>query len=283
MYNVAIRYQVAKSMMNSVITRMAVLAVKVEVYQMVYRINLFDEIHLFRHEKLTKVFYVGDNTMDNLGTYMLVEGSKEPFTTWIPSFRGFLWTRFIPKEDLWRDYSIFNTGLGDIKSVRMEFPQYRDSGFVIERVGSEKIQNSKSWAEAKRSLKIQNLKFKLTSLSTNESVPYDTLKLLRYLSSFQNLKFEALINDIDAKRKDSIISSTPWHIITVTDLNGKRVQMKTFHKKPSYGNYYDDAIKQMVTSDRDRLYGLINEDKDFTLIQFFIFGNILKSINNFQK
>ena len=117
---------------------MAVIAVKVEIYQQVYRINLFDRIKLFRHEKLTKTFYVGDDTSDNMGTYMLMEGSKEPFVMVIPSFRGFLSTRFIPDEDIWRDQTIFKIRLKDIQSVKMEFPLTPDSSFIINKTGKFK-------------------------------------------------------------------------------------------------------------------------------------------------
>ncbi len=268
MHNIAVSSPVPMSMRNSVISRMAVLAVKVEIYSNVYRINLFDKIHLFRHEKLIKTFYVGDNTRDNMGTYMLIEGSDEPFVTYIPSFRGFLSTRFVPNENVWRDYTIFNYQLKDIKSVSIEFPQFPDSSFVIDRAN--------------------DLKYSLTPLSSSfqppaSSLPYDTIKLLQFLSSFQKLRFEALINDIDKQKRDSIISSSPWHIITVTGNNGKSAQNKTYHKKPAYGDYYDEVTKQRVIYDRDRLYALINNDKDLTLIQFFMFGKILRTINYFRK
>ena len=78
---------------DNVVRRMAAIAKKVEIYQMVYRINLFDKIKLFRHRKLTKVFYVGDATQDHLGTYMLMEDAERPYVVFLPSHRGFLTTR----------------------------------------------------------------------------------------------------------------------------------------------------------------------------------------------
>lgn len=44
---------------NNVIKWLAASSTKVEIYQQKYRINLFDKIKFFPHEKLTKVFYVG--------------------------------------------------------------------------------------------------------------------------------------------------------------------------------------------------------------------------------
>ena len=82
---------------------------------------------------------------------------------------------------------------------------------------------------------------------------------------------------------DSIKSTPPWHIVTLTETNGKVTEIKTYHRKPQHGEYYDEAIKQKILFDRDRLFAVINNDKDFTLIQFFVFDKILKSINYFKK
>ncbi len=264
MYNVTAAAPVSKVAFKNVVARMAAIAVKVEIYQQVYRIDLFGRIKLFRHEKLIKTFYVGDNTSDSMGTYMLMEGAKEPFVVVIQSFRGFLSTRFIPDEDQWREQTIFKIKLKDIKSVKMEFPVTPDSSFLINGIGK--------------------FKYTLTQLADNRSIPYDTMKLLSFLASFEDIKYETLLNHIyDKKKIDSIKSSPIWHIITVTGIDGKSTMIKTYRRKPQYGEYYDEATKQKVIYDRDRLFALINDDKDLTLIQFFVFEKILKSVNYFKK
>ncbi|HEY9115366.1 MAG TPA: hypothetical protein VIN10_11760, partial [Bacteroidales bacterium] len=106
---------------DNVITRMAAIGIKVEVYQDDYRINLFDKIKLFKHEKLTKVFYVGDATQNNLGTYMLMEDASQPFIVFIPGFRGFLYTRFSTQADDWKSHVVFNEKLIDIEKVELNF------------------------------------------------------------------------------------------------------------------------------------------------------------------
>jgi hypothetical protein len=261
--NIAVSAPVSKAAYKNVITRMSAIATKVEVYQQVYRINIFNAIKLFRHEKLVKTFYVGDATKENTGTYMLIEGSDMPFITYIPSFRGYLSSRFIPLEDAWRDHTVFNIFIKDIKSVRVEYPSAQDSSFVVNEVGK--------------------FTYSLSTLNGKKQLPYDTLKLLKYLSFFQNINYESLLNDIDKAKKDSIISSKPWHIISITDNKGKTISVKTFPKSPAYGKYYDDLTSQLVLFDRDRLYALINNDKDLALIQFYVFDKILKNINYFNK
>lgn len=263
-YNMTVSRPVSDAARNNVISRMSVLATKVEIYQMVYRINLFDYIKLFPHEKLTKTFYVGDDTQQNTGTYMLMDGSENPFVVYIPSFRGFLSTRFMPIEDIWRDQSIFKLKIKEIKSVRLDFPATPDSSFVLSQTG--------------------NFTYSIIRPSDNASIDFDTLKVLSYLSAFQDVRYEALLNNILDKHKiDSITSSNPWYILTVTDTYGKAIKMKMFHKKPQNGDFYDEAIKKSIIFDQERLYALINDDKDFVLIQFYVFDKILKSVNNFKR
>ncbi len=90
MANIAVKAPVPKKSYNSVIKRLATNSIKVEIFQNKYRIDLFNSIRLFPHEKLTKVYYVGNPTPDNMGTFMLLEGSEVPFVVYEPGFRGFV-------------------------------------------------------------------------------------------------------------------------------------------------------------------------------------------------
>ena len=92
---------------DNVVKRMSAIGRKVEVYQTAYRINLFNKLKLFEYEKLARVFYVGDASQDNMGTYMLIEGAERPYIVYIPSFRGYLTERFSPVPDRWRSHVIF--------------------------------------------------------------------------------------------------------------------------------------------------------------------------------
>jgi len=259
--NISVRMPVPKTAHNNVISRMSAIAVKVEIYKTAYRINILGIIKFFRYDKLVKVFYVGDNTKDNIGTYMLMEGSDLPFITYIPGFRGFLSTRFVPDENVWRSQVIFNYNFRDIKTVSIDFPDTPDSSFIIDKIG--------------------HMQYKL--YHSNKEIPvYDTIKLVKFLSSFNNIKYESLLNDMEKHKKDSIIHSKPYHILKLTDMNNKTTVIKTFHKEPAYGEYFDEAANEPVFNDRDRLYALVNDDKDFVLIQFFVFEKILKTVNNFK-
>lgn len=262
MYKLRVRNPVPLASHDQVVARMASLGIKVEVYQQVYRINLFDRIKLFQHEKLTKVFYVGDVTKDNMGTYMLIEGADQAFVMHIPGFRGFVMTRFTPLEDDWRDHVIFSDKLADIKSVELEFNEQPNSSFRIENTGKHS--------------------YKLTRTADQLELAYDTLRVLNFLTSFDDVRFEAILTNIlPQARQDSIINSPFLHRFTLTTHSGETTQLTTYTKKVLVGHLgisEDDA-----EIDVDRIYGLLNNGKDLVLLQYFIFDKLLRPIKYYEE
>ncbi len=246
---------------DNIIRNMAAASVKVEIYQWVNRID-FLGLQLFPHEKLTKVFYVGSATQSNQGTYMLMEHSSEPFVVYIPNFRGFVSPRFTPIEKYWRDYSVFRIDPREISSVTVTYPYYPDSSFTLQMTkgGNPEI----------------------LILKTNQVVKdYDTLKVWGFLTAFRNVNFEALLNELDKHFRDSVTASQPFCIVSVRDTTGTVNTVKTFFKKPDPGS--EEYYGRKVPYDLDRLYALVNDGKDFTLIQYFVFDKIFRTGPFFMK
>lgn len=257
MYKIRVRNPVPLASHDQVVARMASLGIKVEVYQQVYRINLFEQIKLFRHEKLTKVYYVGDVTKDNLGTYMLKEGADQAFVTYIPGFRGFVMTRYTPVEDDWRNHVIFNDKLADIKSVELEFNEQPNMSFLIENTGKHS--------------------YKLTRTVDQFEVPYDTLRVLNLLTSFDDVRFEAILTNILPRtRQDSIINSPFLHRFTLTTHSGETTQLTTYTKKMLVSHL--GLSEEDADLDKDRMYGLLDNGKDLVLLQYFTFEKLLRPV-----
>ncbi|HNW98206.1 MAG TPA: DUF4340 domain-containing protein [Bacteroidales bacterium] len=258
---VEVKETVPKTARENVLTRLSTIGVKVEIYQTVYRID-FLGLELFPHEKLVKTYYVGDQTQNLMGTYMILEDAEIPYITHVPGFNGYLSSRFSPLINDWRDQTIFNIELVNIKSVKMEIPSEPEQSYLVENAG--------------------NNNFKLMSVSRNAYIAnYDTTNLLRFLSAFKNIRYESMVTDFKLHNKDSIIMTTPYHILTVTDITGKSLSIKTFHKKPYEGEMELDGTPMIY--DKDRLYALFNYNKDFAIIQFYVFDNILRPLSYFIK
>ncbi|HRY32961.1 MAG TPA: DUF4340 domain-containing protein [Bacteroidales bacterium] len=262
MQNLAVVEPVSKTSRNLIIKQLASTGIKVEIYQKVHRINIFNGIRLFPAVKKTRVYYVGSNTPDNHGTYMIMEGSETPFITYLPGFRGFVAVRYSPRLADWRTHFIFNTQISDIQSVSVDFNEVPGH----------------SW----RAIRSGERSFSLESTYTRAFVPdYDTGLLLHVLATFSDIRFETLVTGASKERRDSITSSRPFHTVTLTDIRGKTFIVKTFHRE----NPGDDPETEGTTGpwDRDRMYALVNDGMDFVLVQFFVFDNILRPVDDFLK
>ena len=261
LYKIRVKMPVSVASHDNIVKQMASQSTKVEVYQIVPRINLFDKIKLFYHEKRTKVFYVGDATMDSSGTFMLKEGADKAYIVYIPSFRGFITTRFTANPDDWRDHTIFHENMADIQSVEMVFNEDPEGSFRIDNIGKHQ--------------------YKLTRLVNNQDLPYDTLKVINLMSSFGDLRFEALFtNSLPQERIDSITSSPFLHYIVVTDKDGNKQDMKTFKKLVLNG--VTDMGGEIGDVDRDRMYALVDGGKDFVLIQNYVFDKVLHDVRYYE-
>jgi hypothetical protein len=255
-----VRTPVAKASQEKVITRMAGMSAKVEIYQMRPRINLFDRIKLFPREVRSVVYYVGDAPKDNLGTFMLKEGAETVYIMHITGFKGFLSTRYSPIPDDWRDHTVFRSNLNEIQSVKVEFNAEPEKSYEVKRIGKHQYQ---------------------LELSNNQQIDQsiDTLRLLNFLSSFADVRFEALLNNLPQTMKDSVISSPFLHRITLTNTQGETIVVTTFTKK-KFSQFIVNE-ESLAPLDLDRMYGQINKGKDFVLIQYFVFDKVLRPVSYF--
>lgn len=258
--NIVPRYPVPRSAHDNVVSQLAARSIKVEIYQEVYRIDIFG-MKLFPHEKLTKTYYVGGATADNQGTFMLMEGADMPFVVQLLGFRGFIGPRYSTIVKDWRDHTVFKTKLSEINTVIMEMPEEPENSYKITS---------------------KNRELTLTQLASNKVVPsFDTLKLLNFLTSFNDLRYEALLDDIRPYRKDSIMRALPKNILTVINNKGDTTQMTAWFKPND--NQQVDVEGKLYVHDLDRMYAMVNDKKDFVLIQYYVFDKVLKPLSYFTK
>ena len=262
-----IRMPVSLRKSGNILTRMSGTNTKVEIYQMLPRINLFNKVKLFYHETLSKVFYIGDVTQDNQGTYVLKEGADKLYIVHLHGFRGFISSRFTANPMDWRDHVIFREKMGDIESVKLEINDDPDNGFIIKENG--------------------HYQYAMNRLN-GEVVDYDTLRVLNLMSSFDNVRFEAFLTDIAPERRDSIINSPFQQRLTVTTKDGKSSIVTTFRLRSNSDiyDYSEDDVNNPdfydMLNDPDHKYALLSEGNEFVLIQDFVFGKLLKPADYYQ-
>lgn len=238
-----VKSPVPKSAHNTIIKRLATQSMKVEVFQ---------------GDKKVKVFYVGGPTSNNFGTYMLLEGSDVAFVVHIPGFNGYLSTRFFVEEELWRSSEIFNYSFSDITYIKVQNPGNPSKSFKVYSYGDNR--------------------FGLESSDSKMVEKFDTVSVKTYFAYFKNISYQSLLQGFDKIVMDSIINSTPYYILEVSDNFGKTKSLKAFLMPPTYDAYNLDG--KPYEYDPNVLYAYI-DNKDFVTIQFYVFDPLFKEIDDF--
>jgi hypothetical protein len=129
-----------------------------------------------------------------------------------------------------------------------------------------------------------NKNIRLTDLSTMQPVAaYDTIRALNFLTGFQDVRFESLLESLLEKTFiDSVLSTTPKIIITLTDRQG-RVNSVKIYKKKGYAGSYTGEKATFEPLDLDRGYALVNDGEEFVLIQYFVFDRITRNLGYFIR
>ncbi|HLG03207.1 MAG TPA: hypothetical protein VI731_06405 [Bacteroidia bacterium] len=228
------------------------------------------KIEIYAGKKLVKQYYVGGETPDMMGTYMLLSdvsdpddivNSTEPFETEIKGFNGYLTPRYFTNLAEWRDRTVFNYYVPEIRSIRVENNLDANSSFIVTQAAGSKI-------------------FGLTDL-LGRPLPFDTLKLKQYISYFGRINFELIETTLKPSTRDSIIRSRPAFTIAVTDASNKKNEVVMFRKKNDGIMPEDTAATPPPPYDPDRMFALVNDRQDFVVVQYYVFGKLLPSVDYF--
>jgi len=221
------------------------------------------KVELYDKNGLVKTIIMSGYTNDQKGTYMMLEGSDQAYVTHIPGFDGYLSRRFFTNIEEWRSREVFDYKPFDVRKIRMEYPNKPEMSFELTFTPSDK--------------------FEVTSLKTpplQTDNPLHRIFATEFLNSFNNIHVEAFNNDFSLK--DSILRETPICKINITDLDNKTKEMTI------YPMFLTERSKKMFDNqgnpmkyDSDRYYAVLNEERDFAVIQNHVFGKLLRQYSDF--
>ena len=247
LYGIEVKYPVPRSAQNNVVKQLSAKSVKVEIYS---------------NNRLIKTIYVGGPTQDQVGTYMLIENSTVPMVVYIPGFNGYLTPRFYVNENQWKAPIIFKYKYTDIYSVTVEHPREPEKSFKAINNGNV---------------------YKLIRLSDNSEVSnFDTMAVKLFIGKFKNVNYDIALSQMEKNKRDSIIKTQPLYIFTVEDINHNKRTLKTYLKKNVFTGM-KESIPDQPEYDVDNMYGWIPDDSLFVLVQYFVFDNLIRSIDDFIK
>jgi hypothetical protein len=251
---VDVKEPVGKKAQDNIVKRLSGSSVKCEIYQ---------------GDKLIRAYYVGMETQDQTGTYMILidpktmKPSAKPFVTYIPGFEGYLTTRYFTDEKGWRDIAVFKYHPDLIQSVKLEIPFNSSLGYEVAVKGVNR--------------------FEVKANGTQQPISdMDTLAVKQYLAYFQNLNFEGFEDQLTEQQMDSVRKAEPLNILTVTGKDGKASTVKFFARYPQKRGEKDVKGKEILF-DQERMNALIDESKDLVIVQYYVFGKVMPPIQYFQK
>ncbi|MFN8300765.1 MAG: hypothetical protein U0T75_16800 [Chitinophagales bacterium] len=219
-----------------------------------------------RDNNLVKEYMVGGASVDKENTYMLLylhgEPASRPHLVYIPGFRGYVSPRFETDEEVWRTRTLFSYTPDQIKSVQVAYSETPENSYTITRVAPDSF-----------SVEAINPKY---TINNN----YEQKYVLQYLNFFNSISIEAYDNSYSGK--DSLLKTIPACVITVVDTANKTNTARLFHmplNKRSKAVY--DLKGNELTYDIDRYYAAIHQDKDFAIVQYFVFGKLMRNYKDF--
>ncbi|MSQ78387.1 MAG: hypothetical protein EXR21_01755 [Flavobacteriaceae bacterium] len=245
---VQVKSPVPKEQFNGVVKDIAAQHVKVEIYQ---------------DNELEKTYYVGNSTLDRMGTYMLMDGSSSPFICELTGFEGFLTPRYITNELTWRNKCIFNVPLEKVNSVSLNYTDSPSLGFTLTWSGNT-FQLNDGFGKA-------------------NSWIVDTGMVHYYRGLFAGVYAEAFGTVESSENVDSIRKSKPWCLLTIK--SNERTSSLAIYKKG-----VDIRTKMQYDTqgrpngfDTERYYAFLNDVNEPMLIQDYVFGNILRRARDFVR
>jgi hypothetical protein len=248
LHDVKVRNPIPESEFNTVIAMLASSGVKAEFYM---------------KDGSVKIIYVGSSTLDQTGTYMLIDGSSSPYVTHIPGFVGYLTPRFLPSYVQWKDRKVIDLSESQIQSIKMDYPTAPHQSFEMINAMEPVLNDGKG--------------LKVTEI--------DKGFCKFYAASFKRMYAEGYEDISSAKFADSILAMTPYCVLQIQDDKSKlhvlRIFLKGVDKRTKMD--YDDQSDKRMSYDGDKFYATLDDSKDIMVIQRYVFDRVLKTRSDFEQ
>ena len=206
------------------------------------------KVEIYQENKLIRVYTVGGETPNQLGTYMFLQGSKEPYIMHIPGFNGYLSPRYGIQGSrinhrIWRERTIFDLNFNEINNITLNHIQDPTLSFSL-NLSPIELYNS-----------------------NNRIIQNNKDKRFNFISNFKKLNCEAFKED----KKWKLEKSTQLHELIVNNDT-----LRTFLIRES------KEINKEDNFNVKRMYATLNNG-DLMLIQNYVFNKVLITINELRK
>lgn len=201
-----------------------------------------------------KVYYVGGQTPNaETGTYMMQEGSPEPFITEILGFEGYLTPRYPVVERTWKDPALFRYTPQEVASVK--FTNYENTNQSFEL--------------------INNANFDVTIKDAGgKPIPnVDNITAQKYLGNFSRLIYEDESIGLKPAKVDSILNAKPFGNFIITNRKGATINLLFYHIKSTDDAIGDDG--KPILYNPDRFHARLANEKKLYVFQFYVWDRAM--------
>lgn len=244
-------YPVTQNAYENAIKIMSTEGIKVEIYG--------------RDGKKMRCFYVGGVAVNNSGTNMLMDGAKKPYVVQMAGFNGYLTPHYPTQIRYWRDRLLINIPAEQLKRVSLQYFDKPMNSFELIQDGS---------------------KITVTGDSNYSKYTdrYNTRRAKIYTKFFSNINCEGYLNGL--ADMDTTLKTTRRHsVLDIEGNNGQRQHMEIYwvpiNKRSKNLDVSDPDVPDDY--DADRLYAVVNNNKDTVMIQQFVFKNMFRKLYEFYQ
>lgn len=220
------------------------------------------KVMIYKGDELVKVYYVGSETPDYLGTYMCIENAEEPMIAEIPGFNGYLTPRFLVREEDWKSNTIVSVNPASISTVLVSYDNHPEVSFIIQKAQEGHL--------------VSSLDPRVKEHFTNEK------KISEYLGLFTNLSMEGYDNRATNAFNDSLKMARPFVTITIKQTDGKEIWVKVFFKVLPPGSERPDENGKLTNIDPNRYYAVSNTEDRVMIVQIPNFGRVMQRFDFFR-
>ncbi len=244
-------YPVTQNQYNNVITILAGNSIKVEAYD--------------RTGKKMRAFYVGTEANDFKGTYMMMDGAKEPYVVNKKGFQGYLTPNYPFELEDWRDRTIFDLAPEQVRTISMIYPGHEINSFVLtQNDGKFSVTGSKDIIGDK---------------------PLNERRASIYTKYFQNVNNEGYL--VGVKEMDSMLGVLPKRaIIDLAGTKGQHQHVDIYWmplNRRSKNAITEDPDIDSNKYDADRMIAVANNYKDTMIIQTYVFKKLFRKLYEFYR
>ncbi len=246
LHNVTLKYRLPRAAVRTAVKDLATLGIKVEVYN--------------RSNKLLKAFYIGGPTPDERASYMVMEGSNEPYVAFEPLIDGALSQKFFSQEVEWRDRTVFQEDVNNIAELSVDYPSQKDKSFRLTSTNSG-YTVTPFYPSIPRSMQ-----------------PYKKGSAESYLVGYNKLGAEGF--ELNNPYRDSISAMTPFAIISIKSTKGDTKSV-SLHPIVSYDKEGKPIISDMTGKVVVERYYANCSWGDFMMVQDQLVKKYLMSYQSF--